>query len=400
MKVRVKYDEDRNRWVIDYLLPTGTAGRYQRKRKFFTSESAANEAASGVKRLYQQHGASGLSVDPHKWKRYQFLEGRLAVLNATLEQAVEHYLKAPPDKPTEYLETVVGRFVDHKDGKVTRRWHRTIVNRLFRFHRAHPAARIGDITHRHVEMFMGQWESPESRANIRRMLYEFFAWAKLHGYVTANAVELVPVPRVVRDNVSLMPMCDAGLLLSYCNVERPELLPFIALRMFAGLRTTSAERIDWSEIKVGESIEVPAVKAKNRKRMYLTGFPSVLWDWLRPHARPNGRVGRSHYNVEVTGIARDLGVPFPKNVLRHSFATYHLAAYRNLSETVLLLGHRSSPRVLWEHYNGRASKEDGLGWFALTPQLVATNFPWPRVSPPVAERAAPAPSSLSVPHPV
>lgn len=380
MKVRVKYDEERNRWVIDYLLPVAE-GKFQRKRKFFTSETAANEAASHVKRIYQQHGSTGLNFDPVKWRRYLFLERTVALKGATLEQAVEHYLKAPPDAPTEFLEAVIGKFLDFKEGKVTRRWHRALTTRLFRFIRTHPNARIGDITPQHIEAFMAQWPGTESRSNIRRMLFEVFAWAKLHGYAKTNVIELVPVPRVIREEVEVMRPTHAAILLRYCIENRPELVAFIALRMFAGLRTTSAERIDWSEIKVGESLELPAVKVKSGRRLYLTGHPPVLWEWLRPYAKENGRVARTHYNVEVTAIARELGLPFPKNVCRHSFATYHLAAYRDLSETVLLLGHRSSPRLLWEHYNGRASKEEGLAWFALTPQAVTT-----------CPRPAPAPS--------
>lgn len=377
MRVRVKYDEERNRWVIDYLLPAAAPGKYQRKRKFFTSETAANEAASQVKRIFQQHGSTGLNFDPVRWRRYQFLERSLALKGATLEQAVEHYLKAPPDAPTEFLEAVVGRFLDFKEGKVTRRWHRALVTRLFRFVRAHPNARIGDITPPHIEAFMATWPGMESRANVRRMLFEVFAWAKLHGLVKTNVIELVPVPRVIRDEVDIMKPHHAAALLAYCAEHRPELVPFLAIRMFAGLRTTSAERIDWSEIKLGESIELPAVKVKSGRRLYLTGYPETLWSWLRPHARENGRVGLTHYNVEITAIARQLGVPFPKNVCRHSFATYHLAAYRNLSETVILLGHRSSPRLLWEHYNGRASQPEGQAWFALTREAVTTCPPPP-----------------------
>lgn len=372
MKVRVKYDEERNRWVIDYLLPAADPGKYQRKRKFFTSETAANEAASQVKRIYQQHGSTGLNFDPVRWRRYQFLERSLSLKGATLEQAVEHYLKAPPDAPTEFLEAVIGRFLDFKEGKVTRRWHRALVTRLFRFHRAYPSARIGDITSPQIEQFMSTWPGMESRANVRRMLFEVFAWAKLHGLVKTNVIELVPVPRVIRDEVQIMRPQHAAMLLKYCAANRPELVSFLAIRMFAGLRTTSAERIDWSEVKVGQSVELPAVKVKSGRRLYLTGYPEVLWDWLRPCAKESGRIGLTHYNVEITAIARQLGIPFPKNVCRHSFATYHLAAYRNLSETVLLLGHRSSPRLLWEHYNGRASQAEGLAWFALTRQAVTT----------------------------
>lgn len=372
MKVTVSFDPHKQRFMVHYLVPTGQSGVYQRKRKFFLTESEAKAEAASVRRTYERHGLIGLSVDPQQWQRYKFLESRLLGIG-TLEDAVNFYLQKKPSTDAPHLEVLIERFLDHKKPMVTHRWHRTLVRYLLRFSRRHPGVRASEITPDQVSAFMDDFPSAESRANIRRIIFDLYGWAKRHDIVPRNVVELVPVPRVVRDGVSVMPVKDAWNMLHYVAKEEPALIPFVALRMFAGLRTTAAERIDWSEIKVGVGIELPAVKAKNRRRAFLEGFPPVLWDWLRPHAKESGRVGRTHYNPLLTALCRTHNIEFPMNVLRHSFATYHLAAFRNISETVLLLSHRGSPRVLWEHYNGRASKDDAVEYFKLTPERVTSD---------------------------
>lgn len=55
-----------------------------------------------------------------------------------------------------------------------------------------------------------------------------------------------------------------------------------------------------------------------------------------------------------------------RNVLRHSFASYHVAAYRDAARTALLLTHRN-PTILYSHYKGRATQADALAYFAIVP---------------------------------
>ena len=59
--------------------------------------------------------------------------------------------------------------------------------------------------------------------------------------------------------------------------------------------------------------------------------------------------------------------PWPKNALRHSFASYHLAAHKNAAETALQLGHMDA-RVLFAHYRELVSpdsRHNNFGTFCL-----------------------------------
>lgn len=54
------------------------------------------------------------------------------------------------------------------------------------------------------------------------------------------------------------------------------------------------------------------------------------------------------------------------NVLRHSFATYHLAACKDAAKTAVLLTHRN-PSMLYQFYKGRASEAEGKAYFEIGP---------------------------------
>ena len=56
----------------------------------------------------------------------------------------------------------------------------------------------------------------------------------------------------------------------------------------------------------------------------------------------------------------------PGNVLRHSFATYHVAMHKDAASTAVLLTHRN-PSMLYQHYKGRASAADAQRYFAIAP---------------------------------
>lgn len=66
-------------------------------------------------------------------------------------------------------------------------------------------------------------------------------------------------------------------------------------------------------------------------------------------------------------------VPHPRNCLRHSFATYHVAANRDVARTAVILCH-SSPKMLWQHYKGRGTEADGAAFFLIYPTGAACPY--------------------------
>ena len=57
----------------------------------------------------------------------------------------------------------------------------------------------------------------------------------------------------------------------------------------------------------------------------------------------------------------------PKNCLRHSFVTYHVALYRDAGKTALLVSHRNQD-ILFRHYLGIANRNDAERYFNIVPR--------------------------------
>jgi integrase len=73
------------------------------------------------------------------------------------------------------------------------------------------------------------------------------------------------------------------------EVARPEIIPFLALGAFAGLRHREIVRLDWQEILPSGYIEVKKAKSKVRSRR-LVPITGNLAKWLEPYQQPSGPV--------------------------------------------------------------------------------------------------------------
>lgn len=144
----------------------------------------------------------------------------------------------------------------------------------------------------------------------------------------------------------------------------------LALEAFAGVRFSSANRLRPEDINTADrGIRHPAASIKTRRRHYVEGFPEPLWAWLAIAPADAALTERQYLKLksDLFGVAR---VPHPHNCLRHSFATYHLAARANPGETAVLLCHRDQKK-LWDHYKGNATSAEGKRWELLTPPNAA-----------------------------
>ena len=57
---------------------------------------------------------------------------------------------------------------------------------------------------------------------------------------------------------------------------------------------------------------------------------------------------------------------WPNNALRHSFASYHLAAFQDASALALELGH-STTRMIFQHYRALVTRSAGESYWQIMP---------------------------------
>src|SRR5205809_4642395 len=92
----------------------------------------------------------------------------------------------------------------------------------------------------------------------------------------------------------------------------PEILPYIAIGAFAGLRASEIERLDWRDIDFEENEIAVNSESKTGER-HVDMLPN-LREWLLPVCKPSGPVTpenfRKHFNEARK--AADI-MPWPNN---------------------------------------------------------------------------------------
>ena len=150
-------------------------------------------------------------------------------------------------------------------------------------------------------------------------------------------------------------------------VAKPEIVPFLAIGAFAGLRTAEITRLDWSKVNLSKRfIEVTAQSAKTASRR-IVPLADNLAAWLAPYAKADGPVCAlvrpEKHAGEVTGRAAK--VRWQRNGLRHSFISYRLAAMKDTARVALEAG--NSPAMVFGHYRELVHDEQAAEWFGILP---------------------------------
>ncbi len=162
-------------------------------------------------------------------------------------------------------------------------------------------------------------------------------------------------------------------LLNAAAKRVPGVVPMLAIGAFAGLRDAEIKRLDWSEVdqKRGH-IEVKARKAKSARRR-IVQMQTNLAAWLQPYAGMTGAVAAVNWRKKLDLVRKAAKLErWPQNGLRHSFASYRLAACHDAPRVAGDLGH-TSPKMLYSTYRAVVLPEEAERYWKLVPDVKAAN---------------------------
>jgi integrase len=210
--------------------------------------------------------------------------------------------------------------------------------------------------------------SPVTVNNYRRLISVLFSHATKMGACERNPIEAVDPIKEPSGEIGILTVEQARRLLETAS-EEPDILPAIAIGLFAGVRDAEIKRLDWRQVDLhGGYIEIKAGNAKSARRRLIQIQPA-LKAWLKPLARKSGSVwpegergrilheavrrkagfgrpGTETSEEKAAGVDLDI---WPHNALRHSFASYHLAHFKKSDELALELGHTGTA-LIFQHY--------------------------------------------------
>jgi integrase len=227
---------------------------------------------------------------------------------------------------------------------------------------------------------------PTAAAGHVRTGKAFWRWSAEQGWCDAATFDRVKPPKDGRPDgeIEVLTADEAARLLAVAEEHFPHAVASFALQLFAGIRAEELTRLS-AENVTPEGIELGAAITKKGRRRHIV--PSeTLAAWLSAHPFtpcPNWRrVDRAARYLAGWKLAPDPDlVPeslirgdgdatapaWPQNALRHSHASYSVAAGVPLESLLFEFGHTGNPNVLRQHYVGRVTKKDALRYFAIRP---------------------------------
>ena len=373
------------RWKIAGLYVNG-----KRKREFFTSEDAAKRRLQSLQIQRENlgtratHIAGGLAEDAvraeHSLAPFgvnlleavrEYVKCRELIAGtgkSLLELAKEHSAREATRRRSLTLAALKARFFADPETKKRSKFYLDDLGKRWRRFEEHfgPETMATDITPEGVREWLHSLPvSDLTKGNFHRNIAPVFGFAVNAGLLPENPFRKVRKPSVAgADGVEVF---TPGQMRSLLKAAHAEWLPVLALAGFAGLRPEELRRLTWDDIDMDCGfIEVKASKSKTGQRRLVTISPT-LRAWLKPYARREGViVPRNERKLRLAAMKTAKVETWPVDVLRHSFASYHLAAHGSIDGTALELGH-SSTKMLFKHYREAVKPEAAKAWWALLP---------------------------------
>jgi len=367
-KIKVRPYRDPTHPNLKFVVGYREAGR--RRRKFFETKEQAQSFAVFKNKEREQNGVEHAEF-PAAWRvmAHEAMEA-LQPFGKTIRDATQHYvayLNATARSCS--AEQLVEEMLKAKkaDG-LSKRHVDDLESRLSFFSAKFDGKPVAAITTREIDDWLRELAvAPSTRNHYRSVTIQAYNFAIARGYAVENPAAATAKVKEADGNIGILSVTQAARLLESTG---PELLPYIAIGLFAGLRSSEIERLDWSQINFESGlIKVEAMKGtrKNTRRRRFVRIQPNLREWLLPVRQHKGNVAPQVNFRELFDATRAAAgiTEWPTNALRHSFGSYHLAHYNDVNALALEMG--NSPEMIFNHYRELVEPKAAERYWKLRP---------------------------------
>lgn len=374
MPLRIKPRKERRSSGVYWVVSLGRSytGRC-RQRRYFTNRKEATAFIALSEQSRQRLGYEAFTLPMSLRAEALACSQKLRPLNATLTQAVDFYIRNMPRlESAKSVEVLKEEFL--KSRKAMNCRPRTIVqyeSYLRVICMDFGKVDVTRILRQDIEDWLEESDwSPRTRKNYLVTFTTILNFAVGKGYRTDNPAARIDRPILDDRPVGILTVDQVKDLLRVAKKVDPEMLPALAISLFAGLRRSEVFALDWSEFDhEHHTIEVKGIKAKTRQRRLVT-VADTLVEWLNPLQKTTGPISPEH-NIDVFSerlhkLAVQAGItPWPHNALRHSFGSYFLGKTKDENLTSSEMG--NSPEVIIKHYRALVRETDVKRYWRIAP---------------------------------
>lgn len=243
-------------------------------------------------------------------------------------------------------------------------------------------ALLSEVTQEHVRSVLQPLENPTTWNNRLRQLRAFFSWCIREGLLLRSPVVGFQAHVVPYHEPETFSEAQVERIFALASREATPAGVGITLTLgfFCGLRSAEIQRAVMEEINVSEG----TVRVSIPKGFY-RGIPPRLVQpprnallWLRYFLGTQPRGARELVAASAQEFAAwkksvlapvglSWGTTEHRNVMRHTACSMHVAAFRNLAETQLFLGHSRGSDVTTRHYLGLISQREAERYWHIYP---------------------------------
>lgn len=359
--------------------PYGVQWRLDGKRKtrtFATKErqvAFAKDLAGDAK----ENGTAAFKLDEQearRWRAFIAQVGEGADLDAVARCWLKH--RADVERPALTLAEAVEIYTKAKEAEkvsksVISHWDKIFTDYFFSV--IPPSRDVADVTKAEIATFISAQAdaAPNTQKTRFKCVRGLFNWLAETDRLASSPFRGMKPPKVPHKEVEILTVKQTRDLFEKnakgkkITHERRETLGRLALEAFAGLRNDTAAQIVASEIEA-DGLRIPAAKIKTAQPQFLDGLPANLHAWLKWSQPSKWTMTRRQYLKQKENAFVRAEVPHPHNCLRHGFASYHVAAFKDPSKTSVIMCHTST-KLLWNVYRGIATEADGKAYFEIMP---------------------------------
>ena len=346
-------------WLVDCGNVDGL-----RKRHTFRTKKAAEKKAEEIRRDQARIGKVALRMsDEQKMeaaKAYDLLNG-----SGSLVEAVEFYVAhTSPDGGQVTVQELLDVYLDAKTHAGRR--EATLQNmrvRIGRFAKDFGDTPAHTITTHDLEKWLRENKfTGTNQNNYRRSLVGFFDFARKRKHIRGNPAAELEKPTVDDKLPEIFTADEVKRVMQAAEEHRPDMVPYFALCIFAGLRPAEAQGFELDQVDFESNlIPVRPAVAKKRRQRYID-LSENLAEWLAPFS--TGRANFSRKGLEL--VREKAKVSWAHDIMRHSYASYHLAMHQDAAKTALQMGHMR-PEVLFNHYRNLVRPDEAKRFWDIRP---------------------------------
>lgn len=221
---------------------------------------------------------------------------------------------------------------------------------------------IGSITPDQLEAWIdARGGAVRTRRGYLKDLRTLFEWTVRRQWLARNPAANVELPQGGQERaIEIHTPDQVRAVLRAAYDQDPDIGRHLAVRYFTGIRSAEAHRIREGALLLENGVlEVSAAHSKTRSRRLVTLQPALL-----AFLALGGELRAMSPN-RIRGVALKSGIPWPHNVTRHSFVSYHLGHFGSASKTAVEAGH--SEAMLFRHYRALVTPSAAAAFWALRP---------------------------------